>query len=66
MKSVHLYEITTLDGSRYRGEITYRDDKMVVLRIREKSPEQKLRLFYSGIISIREVGWQIGYQAARQ
>lgn len=66
MKSMHLYEITTLDGSRYRGEIAYKDDKMIILRMREQSPEQKLRIFYSGIISIREVGWQLGYVPAGQ
>lgn len=66
MRSAHLYEITTLDGSRYRGEISYRDDKMIVLRMREQSPEQKLRLFYSGIISIREVGWQLSYMPTRR
>ena len=58
MKSIHIYEVKMLDGSRYQGEIAYRDDKMVVLRINPRSPRQKLRLYYNGIISIRELGWR--------
>jgi hypothetical protein len=57
-KVSQLYEVKLIDGSRYRGEITYRDDKMVVLKTREKSSEHKLRLFYHGIISIKDLGWQ--------
>jgi len=58
MKSVHMYEVKLLDGTRYKGEIAYRDEKMVVLRLHQKLTEQKLCLFYSGILSIRELGWQ--------
>ncbi|HEC78518.1 MAG TPA: hypothetical protein ENI34_05165 [candidate division WOR-3 bacterium] len=61
MKSFHLYEVKLLDGTRYQGEIAYRDDKMVILKLRHTSPVQKLRLFYSGIVSIRELGWQKAY-----
>ncbi len=57
MRSLHLYEVMLLDGTRYQGEITYRDEKMVVIRLRHTSPEQKLHLFYNGILSIRELGW---------
>lgn len=55
MKTLHVYEVQLLDGTRYRGEIIYKDDKKVVLR--QKSPEPKLHLFYNGIISIKELGW---------
>jgi hypothetical protein len=61
MKSLHLYEVKLLDGTRYQGEITYKDEKMVVLKLRHKSSEHKLRLFYNGILSIRELGWQKAY-----
>jgi hypothetical protein len=61
VKPLHLYEVTMLNGTKYRGEIAYRDDKMLVLKVKEQLPEQKLRLFYSGIISIREMGWQRAY-----
>ena len=65
MRSLHMYEVKLLDGTRYKGEIAYRDEKMVVLRLRQRMPEQKLRLFYNGILSIRELGWQKMY-ALRQ
>jgi hypothetical protein len=55
MKTLHVYEVQLLDGSCYRGEIVYKDDKKLVLR--QQSPEQKLHLFYNGIISIKELGW---------
>jgi len=58
MKISQLYEVKLIDGSEYRGEITYRDDKMVILKAREESNECKLRLFYHGIISIKDLGWQ--------
>ena len=61
MKSMHLYEVKLLDGTRYQGEITYRDEKMLVLKQSHTSTVQKLRLFYNGILSIRELGWQKAY-----
>jgi len=50
-----------LDGTRYKGEIAYKDEKMVVLKLNQKPPIHKLHLFYNGIISIRELGWQRAY-----
>jgi hypothetical protein len=61
MLSGRLYEVKMLDGSRYRGEIAYKDNKMLVLRLHRKRAQQKLRLFYNGIISIQELGWQRSY-----
>lgn len=61
MKILHLYEIKMVDGTRYQGEIACRDKKMVVLRQRRHPVEQKLRLYYNGILSIRELGWQRAY-----
>lgn len=61
MKKVHLFEIKMLDGSKYRGEIVYRDDKMLVLRInglKDSESGGKVRLFLNGIMSIREIGWK--------
>lgn len=63
MAPVHLYEIKMIDGSKYRGEIAYKDDRMIVLRTSNglgRSAElfTKVRLFYNGIISIQELGWQ--------
>ena len=61
MKVLHLYQIKMLDGSQYRGEIAYRDDEKIVLKLRHRSPEQKLRLFKSSIASVRDVGYQKAY-----
>lgn len=60
MAPVHLYEIKMIDGSRYRGEIAYRDDKMIVLRLANIDKSgfgSKIKLFYNGIMSIQELGW---------
>lgn len=61
MKSRRLYKVKMLDGSQYRGEIAYRDNKMLILRLNRKFSQQKLRLFYNGIVSIQELGWQRPY-----
>ena len=61
MKVLHVYEVKTTDGAKYQGEIAYKDEDKLVLRLRHRSPEQKLRLFRSGIISIKELGWQKAY-----
>ena len=50
MKVLHLYEVKMLDGASYRGEIAHKDDSKIVLRLRHRSPEQKLRLFRQSII----------------
>jgi hypothetical protein len=55
------YEVKLLDGTRYKGEIAYRDEKMVVLVLTDKNPHRELRLFQNGIISIQELGWQPTY-----
>jgi hypothetical protein len=61
VKVLHVYEVKTVDGASYRGEISYKDHDKLVLRLRHKSPEQKLRFFRSGIISVKELGWQKAY-----
>ena len=61
MKVLHLYEVKMLDGARYRGEIAYKDDQKIVLRLRQRSPEQKLRIFNRGILSVKELGWHRAY-----
>ncbi len=57
MKSLHLYEVKLIDGTLYRGEIPYRDDKMIIMRSGAVG-QKKIRLYYSGIVSIRELGWR--------
>jgi hypothetical protein len=61
MKVLHLYEVKLLDGTRYRGEIAYKDNQKVVLKTRQRFPQQKVRIFNSGIQSIRDVGWKKAY-----
>ncbi len=61
MKVLHLYEVRTTDGACYRGEIAHKDDEKIVLRMRLRSPEQKVRLFNTGISSVRDMGWQKAY-----
>jgi hypothetical protein len=51
MKPLQMHEVKLFDGTSYRGAIVYRDDKILVLEQRYQA--QKLRLFNSGIISIR-------------
>ena len=60
MKILHLYEIKMMDGSSYRGEIAYKDDKMIILKVR-KPMSNRVRLFLNGILSIREIGWKKAY-----
>jgi hypothetical protein len=61
MKVLHLYEVKMLDGTRYRGEIAYKDEQKVVLKMRNHVPQQKVRIYNNGIQSIRDVGWQKAY-----
>jgi len=58
MKTAHIFEVKMLDGTRYQGEIAYRDEKMVVLNLPSKPTSHKLRLYNHGIVSIRELGWK--------
>ncbi len=63
MKPLHLYEVKMIDGSKYCGEIAYKDDRMIVLRTNGSGNGSlgfftKVRLFYNGIMSIQELGWQ--------
>ena len=61
MKVLHLYEVKMLDGTRYRGEIAYRDDQKVVLKTRNRFPQRKVRIYNNGIQSIRDVGFKKAY-----
>lgn len=61
MKVLHLYEVKMLNGSTYRGEIAYQDSEKIILRLRQRAYEQKLRLFSNNISSVQEVGWQRAY-----
>lgn len=61
MKTAQTYEVKMLDGTRYQGEISYQDEKMIVLRLPSNPATHKLRLYNHGIVSIRELGWEKGH-----
>lgn len=50
-----------LDGAQYRGEIAYKDNQKIVLKLRQQASVQKLRLFINGILSVKELGWHKAY-----
>lgn len=63
MRSVHLYEIKMLDGTTYKGEIAYRDERTVVVKTRNAGEHgggstARVQLFHPGILAITEIGWQ--------
>jgi hypothetical protein len=55
LKKVHLHEVKLVDSTIHRGEIIYRNQKMIILRLADK---QTVRLLYNGIMSIRDLGWK--------
>jgi len=55
MKKVHVYEIKLIDGTIYRGEIVYKDDKTI--RIKLKNVEIII-LSKAGIMLIKDLGWR--------
>ena len=55
MKTVHLYEIKLMDNHIYRGEIVYRDDKTIRLRL---ANEQTICITLHGIMLIKDLGWR--------
>ena len=61
MKILHLYEVKLLDGNRYQGEIAYKDNEKLVLKLNNQFPKQKVRIFNNGISSIHELGWKREY-----
>lgn len=54
MRTTQYYEIEMLNQKRYRGEIAYREEKLM-LTLGEHSCEQKLRIFYEWVVSIRNL-----------
>jgi hypothetical protein len=62
MKVLHLYEVKLLDGTRYRGEIAYKDSEKIVLK--QRLPQQKLSFYNNGIVSVRDIGFQKAYTLA--
>ncbi len=55
MKKVHVYEIKLIDGTIYRGEIVYKDDKIIRIKLKNR---EIIILSKAGIMLIKDLGWQ--------
>ena len=55
MKIAHIYEVKLIDGQIYRGEIVYKDDKVIRLRL---ANGKTICLSLHGIMLIKDLGWQ--------
>ncbi len=55
VKKVHLYEVKLIDGTIYRGEIVYKDDKTIRLKLPDK---KRILLSKDGIMLIKDLGWR--------
>ena len=55
MHKVHIYEIRLIDGTVHRGEIVYRDNKTI--RIKLKNREVVL-VSRDGILLMKDLGWK--------
>ncbi|MBA7512738.1 hypothetical protein ES705_04746 [subsurface metagenome] len=55
MKKVHVYEVKLIDGTVYRGEIVYKDDKAIRLKLVDK---KIILLTKEGIMLIKDLGWR--------
>ncbi|MCK4250610.1 hypothetical protein KAX97_04155 [candidate division WOR-3 bacterium] len=55
MKKVHVYEVKLIDGTVYRGEIVYKDDKAIRLKLADK---KIILLTKEGIMLIKDLGWR--------
>jgi len=55
VKKIHLYEVKLIDGRFYWGEILYKNEKGIRLRLANK---QIIRLSYEEIMVIKDLGWK--------
>lgn len=55
MKKVHLYEVKLINGTLHRGEIIFKDDRVIWLRLLNS---QRIRVSFDKIMSIKDLGWQ--------
>ncbi|MBA7510098.1 hypothetical protein ES705_02073 [subsurface metagenome] len=55
MKIVHIYEVKLIDGQIYRGEIVYKDDKVIRVKL---ANGKTICLPLHGIMLIKDLGWQ--------
>ncbi len=55
MKKIHMYEVKLIDGTVHRGEIVYRDDKTIRIKLRNK---EIILVSRDGILLIKDLGWK--------
>ncbi len=61
MRVLRICEVRMRNGDSYCGEITHKDSEKIVLRLRQKSPEQKIRISNTGIAAVHDMGWHKVY-----
>lgn len=55
MKKIHLHEVKLIDDTIHRGEIAYKDDIAIILRLKNN---QLIYLPCTNIVLIKDLGWQ--------
>jgi len=50
-----MYEVRLIDGTVHRGEIVYRDDKAIRIKLKN---EQIALVSRDGILLIKDLGWR--------
>ena len=55
MKKVHVYEVKLIDNTVYRGEIVYKDDNTIRLKLQNR---EIILLSKDGIMLIKDLGWR--------
>ncbi|MGD8979755.1 MAG: hypothetical protein PVH23_06765 [candidate division WOR-3 bacterium] len=55
MRKVHIYEVRLIDGTVHKGEIVYRDDKTIRIKLRNKDIVLVSR---DGILLMKDLGWR--------
>ena len=51
-----MYEVRLMDGTVHRGEIVYRDDKAIRIKLRNK---EIVLVSRDGILLMKDLGWKI-------
>jgi hypothetical protein len=55
MRKVHIYEVRLIDGTVHKGEIIYRDDNTIRIRLRNK---EVVLVSRDGIMLMKDLGWR--------
>lgn len=55
MKKVHMFEVQLIDGTVHSGEIVYKDNTTIILKLKNK---RTISLSKDGIMLIKDLGWK--------